>query len=160
MDNFVASQIQTFIIFILIGIIIALIFDFFRILRKSFYTPDWLTYVEDILFWIITCIILAFSIYKYNNGEIRFYMFIGVIIGAILYIISLSKYIVKIFVCIIKKIKDWINLIVYYLFLPIKLIGKIIKRIIFKPINFVFINFKLIFANFLQKKSKKSAKNQ
>ena len=47
-------QLYTFFIFILVGMLTALIYDLFRILRKVFKTNDLITYVEDILFWIIT----------------------------------------------------------------------------------------------------------
>ncbi|MBR3153009.1 MAG: spore cortex biosynthesis protein YabQ [Clostridia bacterium] len=48
------SQYQIFIIFILLGIFLSFIFDLFRILRKSFKTPDIITYLEDIAFWLIS----------------------------------------------------------------------------------------------------------
>lgn len=48
------NQAQLFLIFTINGIIIGLLFDFFRILRKSFNTVDIVTYIEDILFWILT----------------------------------------------------------------------------------------------------------
>ena len=44
------NQAFTFIIFILNGFIIGILFDIFRILRKSFKTPDSITYIEDIIF--------------------------------------------------------------------------------------------------------------
>ena len=160
MNNFVTSQINIFLIFILNGIIIALIFDAFRILRKIFKTPDWVTYLEDIIFWIISCVIIAFSIYTYNNGEIRLYMFIGLLIGAILYIITISKYVIKIFVFIIDKFKYIFKKVLFYIIYPIKLLLKILRKLLFKPISFVFLNFKKNFAKILQKNIKKSAKSQ
>ena len=47
-------QLYTFFIFILVGMLTALIYDLFRILRKVFKTNDFFTYIEDILFWLIT----------------------------------------------------------------------------------------------------------
>ena len=150
MDNLAASQAFIFLIFIINGILISFIFDLFRISRKTFKTPDWLTYVEDISFWLISCIILAYSIYTYNNGEIRLYMFIGLLIGAITYIITISKYVIKIFVTVIDKIKRILQIIARCIIFPIKVIGK--------PIIFVFVNFKRNFAKFLQKNVNNSAK--
>lgn len=40
-------------IFIIVGILLAFIYDLFRITRKAFTTKDFITYLEDILFWII-----------------------------------------------------------------------------------------------------------
>lgn len=48
------NQAELFLIFTINGILIGLLFDFFRILRRSFKTKDIITYIEDILFWILT----------------------------------------------------------------------------------------------------------
>lgn len=70
------NQAYLFVIFILNGFLIGILFDIFRILRKSFKTKDWLTYIQDILFWIITGFIVLFSIFRFNNGELRGFIFI------------------------------------------------------------------------------------
>ena len=57
------EQLSSFIIFTIIGVIISIIFDIFRILRKTFKTPDLITYIEDIIFWILTGLIVLFSIF-------------------------------------------------------------------------------------------------
>lgn len=158
MDNLATSQAYIFLIFIINGIIIAFIFDIFRIFRKSFKTPDWLTYVEDILFWLISCIILAYSIYTYNNGAIRLYMFIGLLIGAIIYIITISKYIIKISVAIIDKIKHILQFLTKCVIYLIKIIGRWGRKVLLRPICFIFINLKRNFTKILQKNVNNSAK--
>lgn len=50
----ISNQANIFLIFTINGVIIGLLFDFFRILRRSFNTKDIITYIEDILFWILT----------------------------------------------------------------------------------------------------------
>lgn len=48
------NQAYLFLIFTINGILIGLLFDFFRILRRSFNTKDIITYIQDIVFWILT----------------------------------------------------------------------------------------------------------
>ena len=72
------NQLYTFLIFILVGMVIGITYDIFRILRKSFKTIDIITYIQDFLFWIITGVILLYSIFTFNNGELRSYIFIGI----------------------------------------------------------------------------------
>ncbi len=50
----ITNQAYLFLVFVINGFIIGFIFDFFRILRKSFKTSDFITYLEDICFWILT----------------------------------------------------------------------------------------------------------
>lgn len=99
-------QLYSLFIFSLIGILIGILFDTFRILRKSFKTPDIVTIIEDIIFWLLVGGILLFSIFKFNNGELRSYIFIGLILGIIVYILTISRYIIKISVKILMTIKN------------------------------------------------------
>ena len=100
------EQLLCLIAFTVTGIVIGVLFDVFRILRRSFKTADWLTTLQDILFWILAGFITLFSIFKFNNGEIRSYIFIGIALGVLIYMLTLSKYIVKKYsVIIIKFIK-------------------------------------------------------
>ena len=56
------NEIYAFAIFILNGFLIGLLFDVFRILRKSFKTSDIITNIQDLIFGIITGIIILSSI--------------------------------------------------------------------------------------------------
>ena len=145
------EQIHSFFIFILIGMLISIIFDIFRILRKTFKTADIITYIEDIIFWIVTLLIIIFSIFLFNNGELRFYLFISMLIGILIYMLFISKYFITINVFIINFIKKIFYNILHILSKPIKLFYRVIKKVIFRPISFVFINFKKIFTNIFNK---------
>ena len=85
----ITNQATLFLIFIVNGIIIGFLFDIFRILRRSFKTSDLITYIEDILFWILTGIIVLYSIFIFNNGEIRFFMFLAIGLGITFYMLTL-----------------------------------------------------------------------
>ena len=124
MNALLLSQFNTVFIFFLTGICIGLLFDFFRIQRKVLKTCDFITYIQDILFWIVSGLIIIFVIMKYTNGEIRIYMVLGIILGILIYFLIISKYIMKIFVCILSFL---LNIIGKLLF-PIKKIYKIIKK--------------------------------
>ena len=87
----VQNQTYLFLVFSLTGVIIGILFDFFRILRKSFKTSDIITYLEDIIFWILTGFIVLYNIWYFNNGEIRLFMILGIIMGAIIYMLTLSN---------------------------------------------------------------------
>lgn len=140
------NQANLFIIFSLVGIIIGLLFDIFRVLRKVFKTKDILTYIEDILFWILTGIIIIYSMYRFCDGELRFFMIVGIIFGSIIYILSISKYIIFFFTSIFSVIKKII-------INPAKLICKTTRKIIFRRIFVLCINFRKKIC-FLVKKTK------
>ena len=147
----IENQAYLFGIFIINGILIGLLFDFFRILRKSFKTNDFITYLEDILFWILAGIILLYSIFIFNNGEIRLFMFLAVLLGIIIYIMSISSYIIKLNVRIINCFKKILIKIFNIMSIPFTYIIKILRKIFFRPISFIIINIKKFSINYSKK---------
>ena len=154
----ITNQAHLFLIFCINGIIIGLLFDFFRILRRSFKTHDIVTYIQDVLFWILTGFILLYSIFTFNNGEIRVFMFLGVALGIIFYMLCISSYIIKVNVAIINFFKNIIIKIFNIISIPFKAIYNLIRKIFFKPISFFIINIRKISTNFL-KNSDQNLKN-
>ena len=133
-------QSQLFFIFTINGLLIGLLFDFFRILRKSIKTADFITYIEDALFWILTGTIILYSIFIYNDGKIRLFMFLAIILGILIYLLFSSKFILKISLSIINFIKKFFTTIWYIIKIPINYLVKLIKKIFFNPISFIIIN--------------------
>ena len=158
------TQLYLFLIFIINGFIIGLLFDFFRILRKAIKTSDFITYIEDSLFWILTGCIILYSIFVYNNGEIRLFMFVAIIIGILLYITLISKFILKFSLNIINFFKKIFSIIFAIFKIPFNICIKLIRKIFLNPISFVIINIRKFFTKLLKnisdivKKSKISTK--
>ena len=117
------DQAYLFIVFSLTGVVIGILFDFFRILRRSFKTSNIITYVEDVLFWILTGVLILYNIWYFNNGEIRIYMFLGIIMGLLIYMLTLSNIIVPLFSKILK-------MLIRILEIPFKTIISIFHKII------------------------------
>lgn len=155
----IINQANLFLIFTINGILIGLLFDIFRVLRKSFKTSDVITYCEDFIFWILTGFLLLYSIFTFSNGEVRFYMFLAVFCGCIIYMLLFSKYFIGINVKIITIIKNIISTLISIIIFPVKIAIKFFRKIFFKPINLITINIKKINLN-IQKNIKKSLKAQ
>ncbi len=132
----VTGEIYKLLYFLFIGICIGVLFDIFRIVRKCFKTSDFITYVHDIIFLVASGFILIFSIFLINNGEIRSYIFIGLIAGICIYLLTLSKY----FISFLSKI---------ILF---------IKKILFDPVIKLCMKIRENFSTFLEKIQKNKIK--
>ena len=117
------NQAYSFLVFSLTGVTIGVLFDFFRILRRTIKTSNIITYIEDVLFWILTGLLVLYNIWYFNNGEIRVYMFLGIILGVLIYMSTLSNILIKIF----SKI---LQIIIKILELPFKTIISIFRKII------------------------------
>ena len=149
----VESQAYLFLVFTLTGIAIGILFDLFRVLRKSFKTSDIITYLQDILFWILTGTLILYNIWYFNDGEIRLFMFLGIIIGILIYILILSNFFMKIFLNIFKIIKKALKLFE----LPFKPIIYFFKKIYSEINKFLVKNVKKLIN--LKNKSRNLEKN-
>ena len=98
-------QLYNFFVFIILGLIISFIFDIFRILRKKFKTNNFITYIEDILFWLISGFLIITAIFKFNDGELRAYLFVGILLGIVIYIMLFTKLVNSILLKILTPVK-------------------------------------------------------
>lgn len=91
MDYSISHEVFLLISSALAGIAIALIYDLFRIIRKSSSAGAVLTGVQDVLFLCLAIAVMFFVVFVTNNGKLRWYQFFGVLCGAILYFSWLSE---------------------------------------------------------------------
>lgn len=105
------------------GVLTGVIFDVFRAFRKQYNSSVGFVAVQDIFFWIITAGIIFGLLLKYNFGQPRFFIFVGIVLGGILYHTTVSKYIViffaKIFYCVLAVLR----LLLKILLIPIKILS-------------------------------------
>lgn len=128
MDTQALSQLHSFFIFILVGFLIGILFDIFRISRKTFKTSNIVTNIEDVLFWILSGLLFIFSLFKFNNGNIRVYTLVGLIIGISIYMLIFSKIVINTLVKIVTIIKKIISYFIKILLCPINFLVKILKN--------------------------------
>lgn len=122
----VSGQSYVFLYSVCGGMVIAFIYDIFRIKRKAVKTRNVFTYIEDFLFWVLVAAVMFAVLYYSNEGEIRGYIFIGTILGAILYILLLSKIVIHCALMVIRFVIRLCRLIWAVLSYPFKIIFRAI----------------------------------
>lgn len=131
--DFICRQTYMFLMACLSGLLSGFIFDVFRVKRKLVRTPDFLVNIEDILYWLIISIVLFSLMYYSNEGELRSYILLGLIIGVIIYICIFSRYVfiilVKTITIIIKIIMFPVNIVLKIFRVPLKIILKNLNRV-------------------------------
>ena len=164
--EFLSVEVYLFIVYLLCGIAIGMFFDIFRVLRRSFKTPDLVTYIEDVIFGVLTGVFLIIMLFVLNNGELRFYIFIAITLGLAIYFLTISKFFIKINVKILTTIKKSILKILSIIFYPINMLLNFLKKhvlqVVLKPFRILTINVKGFCIKNLKKakNSKKIQKNK
>lgn len=74
------------------------------------------------MFWILSGTLTLYMMMIFNNGEIRLYIFIAILLGVGIYILTVSKFLINGSVLVITTIK------------------KVTSKIFLKPISFIIIN--------------------
>ena len=110
------EQIKIFTIFFVLGLIISILFDIFRILRKNIKTNYLFTSIEDCIYIFIVGFLFLRSLIVFCNGNIRFYIFFAFFIGIITYILTIKNFCDIIISAIIKTI----ILVIKLILIPIK----------------------------------------
>ena len=99
-----STQVLTFFAAILLGIMLCVFYDIFRAVRCYKKTSFVVTAVEDLFFWIVAALITFILLLAGTNGEVRFYVILGEVLGFGLSTISISKLTFKFFCWIVKII--------------------------------------------------------
>ena len=156
------NQLVQFFLYVVSGMAISIFFDIFRVLRKSIKTSNIITYIEDTIFWVIVGLFLIWEIFTISYGELRGYIFIGIVLGITLYLVTISKLFIKINVKILnffKRIVVKINIIIKNVFSHLLKFTKPILILIRKPICFLFVNLRKLPSKF-QLKTTRNIENK
>lgn len=99
-----SGQVLTFVFTIITGIFLGGVFDCYRVLRGIFNPKTLITWFTDLLYWLIATAVVFIVLVFSNWGELRLYVFIGILSGLVLYYNFLSLYAIRLFSKTIKLI--------------------------------------------------------
>lgn len=120
MSQMVTEQSLLFLTSVQIGILMGVLFDLIRIFRKIIRHPNFFVQIEDMLYWIVCGFIGFYMLYICNYADVRPYIFIGIILGGILYFATFSIVFMKIATLVIFYIKALIRKLIKLLLIPLK----------------------------------------
>lgn len=104
MTEIINLEVQFFLTSILYGILLLVVYDCIRIIRRIVPHRGFFVAFEDIIFWLVASVVIFTMIYERNNGTIRGFAILGMLLGMVIYNQLLSKFVVKGITLIIKTI--------------------------------------------------------
>jgi len=116
----VNEEVHLFIQAAFTGMVLFAFYDVLRIFRRiCSHGIVWVS-IEDVLYWIFCALYIFSVILKENSGIFRSFFVVGVVLGAALYYIGLSHYLVEPVSKILKKILHIVSKGLKVVFSPIK----------------------------------------
>ena len=115
------------------GLALGVIFDIYRVLSRRFRAPRWLIPVLDLVYWLTGAVAVFRLLYMSNQGQVRLYIFVGLLAGAIVYFSFISNYVVRglhLSITIMERLLNGILKVVEWILIkPILLIYRLILLI-------------------------------
>ena len=120
MEISITEQAIRFVMSCILGIALALLFDLMRIIRYAFHCNHLITVITDGIFSITALIGFVVYVMAACEGDLRLFLLIGLSLGALLYLMTLSKTVLQAGDFIVHCIKVFL----YILFFPLIWIHK------------------------------------
>ncbi len=100
-----SDQLFAFFTALIFGVCYGIFFCLFKALRKAFRHSAIMVFIEDILFFVIIAVVTFLLLLALTNGEIRFFMLLGIFLGFSLFYFSVCSYFSGILAAVFKGIK-------------------------------------------------------
>lgn len=97
-------QTVTMLAMIIGGIYIGFAQDTYRRFARLWQKSRLLVYLLEILFWLSQTVLLFYVLFRINDGEVRFYIFLACLLGFSIYVVLLQQ--------IYLRVLDWLTRIV------------------------------------------------
>ncbi len=91
MAELIYDEIQLFLICLMLGAVLALVYDGVRIFRLLIPHRDWVVDMEDLIYWVFTAWMVFRTLFYYNQGMLRGYAFLGMFVGMLVYMLTVSR---------------------------------------------------------------------
>ena len=124
MDMELLFEIRVFFLCGLCGIACGIIYDLIRILRRTLKVGTVMTFLFDILFWILCAVLIFFMLFYANYGRARWYEIAGLTLGAASYFVSVSGMVVDGGVMFLKALLKLVYIVLKTVFYPVFFIYK------------------------------------
>lgn len=104
MSAVIGFEVNLFLVSILWGAIIHIFYDVLRIVRRIIKHGYLAVALEDLVYWIICGVLIFRMMYNNNNGVVRGFIIAGVVLGMVIYRISISGLVVKYVSLVINRV--------------------------------------------------------
>ncbi|OAB33569.1 spore cortex biosynthesis protein YabQ [Paenibacillus macquariensis subsp. defensor] len=116
------------------GAAMGLAYDSYRVLSNQFHFPKWTIHVLDLMYWCGMAFFIFRMLYISNQGQLRFYAFVGLFIGVWGYFLILSVTTQRFVVMLIKVVQYVLYLLkrlfIVVIWLPIRTLYRLIVSIL------------------------------
>ncbi|MBQ7036006.1 MAG: spore cortex biosynthesis protein YabQ [Clostridia bacterium] len=104
-------------------------FDMFRTMRRLVKSGTVFVGVQDTVFWLFFAGAVFFFLYRFNYGQPRWFIFCGILLGALFYHLLLGDKIVRLFLLFFRFLQILLRLFCRILLIPFCILYRLLSPI-------------------------------
>jgi spore cortex biosynthesis protein YabQ len=115
-----STQFLTMLSMIGMGSVFGAMFDTYQRFLNRPKRKQWIVFINDLLFWIIQALLIFYTLFMVNDGELRFYIFIALLCGFAAYqslfkgiYLKLLEVVIQTVIATITFLKKTFKLLIY-----------------------------------------------
>lgn len=126
----VTNQFHIFLLSLLGGALAGVFFDLFRTFRRLVRSRAVWVGVQDLLFWLLSAAAAFLFLYRTNYGEPRWYIFFGILLGALLYHLLMRDWAVRFFLALARLLGRLLRCLVRIIVFPFYILYRIFRPVV------------------------------
>lgn len=123
-------EVKLFLASVLWGIGLVILYDCIRIFRRVIKHNKLWAGFEDLLYWAVSAVLIFRMMYRINDGTIRGFAIVGVVIGMTLYHYSISEWVVHMTAAGVHKSISGTKKTIHFIMKPVVWIGRRLRWIL------------------------------
>lgn len=120
----IGNEAMFFLLSVLCGVGLVFVYDIFRIFRRIVSHGNIWIGIEDVFYWAFCTIAVFLLLYQKNDGMIRAFSFVGILLGGAIYGFLLSRFVIKICVTVFGGILKFLGKVLGTIGKPFTKVGK------------------------------------
>jgi spore cortex biosynthesis protein YabQ len=129
MNDAIMVELRFFGTSVLWGVILLIVYDVLRIIRRIIIHNGFFVAFEDLIYWVVSSLLIFRMMYQQNNGIIRGFAILAMLLGMILYHSIFSEILVDAISGLFNKIIDLIGKFISLIFRPVRFLLRKIKKL-------------------------------
>lgn len=129
MSEAISGELYFFLQAVLTGVILSVVYDLLRIIRRVYTHGCTLVAFEDLCYCFGGALYISYVLMRENNGVIRWFFVLGIFLGMLVYNLTIGHYIVGILSKIINKILNVVKKVLKVVCKPVLFLWKKAKKI-------------------------------
>lgn len=147
----IAEQTVDFLWSVAFGALLGLFYDVFRIVRVAVRAPSPVVFIQDVVFWFLAGLCTFIFIFAINAGELRLFLFLGILAGAAAYYFTLGMLVIAFAKAVVSFIKRALRLVFRVLTYPLRVLCRIFGPFMAKNLKKIKKFFIYLFKNSIKK---------